>query len=240
MIPIAKEGMREIVLATIILGAGVAGGVWLFWPAAIPFVIVWFWVLSFFRDPRREGSYAPGNLCAPADGRVTEVTELEEHELIGGPALRIGIFMSIFNVHASRASCAGRVRAISYQPGEFLDARHPESGRRNESNTLLIDPDAPMPGPLEIRQVAGTLARRIVCHARLAEHLPMGSRFGMIKFGSRTELIIPQGEGTEVRVRVGDRVRAGLTIIAHQPVEAGAGDDVAAPRPTEAQPAPLG
>ena len=238
MIPIAKEGIREIVLATIILGAGVAAGAWLFWPAAIPFVIVWVWVLSFFRDPRREGVYEPGDLCAPADGKVTEITELENHDSIGGPAVRIGVFMSIFNVHASRASCSGRVRTISYHPGEFLDARHPESGRRNEANTLLIDPDAPMPGPIEIHQVAGTLARRIVCHARTEEHLQMGTRFGMIKFGSRTELIIPRRESTEVRVCIGDKIRAGLTIIAHQPADARMGNDAAAPRLTEVQPAP--
>ncbi len=215
---IAKEGIREIVLSTLILGACVAGAWWLYWPLGIPFVIVWIWVISFFRDPVRKRSFEAGELCSAADGVVTEITELDDHESIGGPATRIGVFLSIFNVHANRAPCSGRVRSLSYRAGEFLDARHPESGFRNESNTVLIDPDPPIPGPVEVRQVAGKIARRIVCHAEANEHLPIGTRFGMIKFGSRTELIIPRQTGTEILVGIGDSVRAGLTIVARQPV----------------------
>ena len=218
-LPIAKEGLREILLSTV--AAALLG--WLatafFWPLLIPVAAAWLWVLLFFRDPRRQRSYLPGELCAPADGTVTEVTALDNHESIGGPAYRIGIFLSLLDVHINRAPCGGRVRALTYRAGEFLDARHPESGTRNESNTLLIDPDPPMPGPIEVRQVAGVLARRIVCHVRADEHLPIGARFGLIKFGSRTELIIPRVEGTEVIVSVGDKVRAGLTIMARQSVE---------------------
>ncbi len=216
--PIAKEGLREIAIATLVLGACIAGSVWLFWPIAIPFAIVWLWVLSFFRDPARSRSYAPGELCAPADGTVTEVAALEGHEAIGGPAYRIGMFLSLFNVHINRAPCDGTVRSLAYRSGEFLDARHPESGQRNESNTVLIDPDAPVPGPVEVRQVAGLVARRIICHAKEGDHLLCGERFGLIKFGSRTELIIPRREGTDIKVKVGDKVRAGLTILACQPV----------------------
>ncbi len=226
--PIAKEGLREIVLATLILGAVAVGGGMVYWPIAVPFVIVWLWVLSFFRDPRRKREYERGDLCAPADGTVTEISELENHESIGGPAVRIGIFMSLFNVHVNRAPCSGRVMSVSHQAGEFLDARHPESGRRNESNTMLIDSDGPMPGPVEVRQVAGVLARRIICHARVDEHLLIGSRFGLIKFGSRVELVIPRQEGTEVTVGIGDRVRGGLTIVARQAVEAAGRNEVGA------------
>jgi phosphatidylserine decarboxylase len=220
---IAKEGLREIAIATLILGAFAAAGAWLLWPLAIPFVLLWLWVLSFFRDPKRERCFAPGELCAPADGTVTEVTELDAYEGIDGPASRIGIFLSLFNVHINRAPCPGRVRSVSHLPGVFLDARHGESGRRNESNTLVIDPDDPMPGPVVVRQVAGLLARRIVCHARADHHLPMGARFGLIKFGSRTELIIPRRARTEIRVKVGDKVRAGLTVVARQQIEAADG-----------------
>jgi len=212
--PIAREGYREIAVATLLLGACVAVCVWLFWPLAIPFAIVWVWVLSFFRDPRRERSYDKGELCSPADGTITEISELDDYEPIGGRAVRIGMFLSIFNVHANRAPCSGVVRAIDYVPGEFLDARHPESGKRNESNTLVIDPDAPLPGPVVVRQVSGKVARRIVCHTREGDRMPIGHRFGMIKFGSRTELIIPLAAGTEVTVEIGDKVRAGLTILA--------------------------
>ncbi len=216
--PIAKEGIREIVLATVILGGCAAGLIWLYWPLAVPLAIVWLWVLSFFRDPKRRRAFKPGEICAPADGTVTEITDVENSEVIGGPAVRLGIFLSLFNVHINRAPVAGRVRSLSYRHGEFLDARHPESGRRNESNTLLIEPDRPMPGPVEVRQVAGLIARRIVCHAGADDHLAIGERFGLIKFGSRTELLIPRRDGTEVAVRVGDKVHAGLTVIARQPV----------------------
>lgn len=215
---IAREGSREIALATLILGAGAAGAWWLFWPAAIPFVVVWLWVLSFFRDPRRTSTFAPGELCAPADGTVLEVAELDNHPQLNGPAVRIGIFMSLFNVHVNRMPCSGTVRSLSYRAGEFLDARHPEAGRRNESNTILLDPDAPMPGPLEVRQVAGVVARRIVCHAAANQHLAIGARFGFIKFGSRAELLIPRRENTEIMVKVGDKVYGGLTVLARQPV----------------------
>ncbi len=223
--PIAKEGLREIVAATVVLGALGACGAWLAWPAAIPFAILWLWVISFFRDPRRERHFDLTELCAPADGTVTEVTELETHEEVGAPAVRIGIFLSLFDVHINRAPCSGRVRSLSHRPGTFLDARNPESGRRNESNTMVIDPDGPMPGPVVVRQVAGLAARRIICNASAGEHLTTGARFGLIKFGSRTELIIPLVEGTEIEVKVGDKVRAGLSVMARQGVEAADGYD---------------
>ena len=237
--PIAREGLREIALATLVLGGLAAACIWLFWPAAILPGIVWLWVLSFFRDPRRQRTFEPGDLCAPADGTVTEVTELDRYESIGGPAVRIGIFLSLLNVHVNRLPCSGRVRSLSYRTGEFLDARHPESGRRNESNTLLIDPDEPMPGPLEVRQIAGVLARRIICHAAVDQHLTTGARFGLIKFGSRTELIIPRLPNTKISVRVGDKVRAGLTVVARQRVEArGAGPETGGVLLGASKPAP--
>lgn len=217
--PIAKEGFREIALATLILGACAVGGAWVAWPLAIPFVVVWLWVLAFFRDPRRVGTFAPGELCSPADGTVTEITQLDHYEPLDGPAVRIGIFLSLFNVHINRSPCAGKVRALNYREGLFLDARHPESGLRNESNTILMDTTAPLPGPVEVRQVAGLVARRIICHAKVGDALGLGERFGMIKFGSRTELIVPRLNDTEIAVRVGDKVQAGLTVMVRQPID---------------------
>lgn len=216
--PIAKEGLREIVLSTLVLGGLAAGAALAHWGLAIPFVVVWVWVISFFRDPRRERLYQSGDLCSPADGTVTEISELEDYEGMTGPIVRIGIFLSLFNVHVNRSPCNGRVRLVTYKPGAFLDARHPDSGTRNESNTLVIDPDEPLPGPIEVRQVAGLVARRIICHAKPEDHLSIGQRFGLIKFGSRTELIFARREGTEVLVRVGDKVKAGITILARQGV----------------------
>lgn len=216
---IAREGYREIALSALVLSALGAGAWWIAsWPAAVPFGLVWLWVLSFFRDPIRQGRFARDELCAPADGTVTEVAELDHYGPFDGPAVRIGIFLSLLNVHINRSPCSGRVRRRTYERGKFLDARHPESGRRNESNTLLIDPDAPMPGPIVVRQVAGMLARRIICHVREQEQLAIGARFGMIKFGSRTELIIPRRSSTEIMVKPGDKVRAGLTVMVRQAV----------------------
>ena len=168
--PIAKEGTREILLATVVLGGCAVGLGWLYLPLAAPFVVVWLWVPSFFRDPNRRRAFAPGELCAPADGTITEITSIENSDVLGGPAVRVGMFLSLFNVHINRMPCAGRVRSVVYKAGEFLDARHPESGQRNESNTLLIEPDGSMPGPVEVRQVAGLVARRIICHARPDDH----------------------------------------------------------------------
>jgi len=216
--PIAREGLREIMLATLVLGGGAAAGFFFWWPLAIPFLALWVFVIAFFRDPNRRRVHTAGALCSPADGTVTEITELPSSSMLERPGVRIGIFLSIFNVHINRAPCAGVVRSTSYRRGEYLDARHEESGARNESNTLVIDPESPIPGPIVVRQVAGWVARRIICHASAGTRLGMGERFGMIKFGSRTELVIPRLPGTEIKVKVGDRVRAGLTVLASQAV----------------------
>lgn len=213
---LAKEGIRELVIATLVLGGAAWLVGWLFWPAVVVPVALWVFILAFFRDPRRAGTFEPGQYCAPADGKLTEVARLDHHDRIGGPAVRFGIFLSIFDVHANRSPCAGRVESIAYTPGSFLDARDRESGHRNEANTLVIHPVPPLVGPIVVRQVAGKLARRIVCHVRRGDNLRIGQRFGMIKFGSRTELILPAGENLDVPVVVGQKVRAGLTVLAVQ------------------------
>jgi len=215
---IAKEGTRELTLATLVLGGLAYGASLIYWPLAVPFAVVWLWVIAFFRDPTRVRSFAAGEFCAPADGTVTEITELDSYEGIDGPAIRIGMFLSLFNVHINRMPCAGRVRSISFCAGKFLDARDPDAGRLNESNTVVIDPQAPLRGPVVVRQVAGLVARRIICHAREGQDWTMGARFGLIKFGSRTELILPHTTDTEVHVVVGQKVRAGLTVLVRQPV----------------------
>ncbi len=215
---IAKEGWREILIATLVLGVLAVGATWLFWPLAVSIAVVWVWVLSFFRDPPRRREYLPDEFCSPADGTITEITILDDHPSFHGPAIRVGMFLSLFNVHINRSPCSGRVRSTSYRKGEFLDARHPESGQRNESNTLLIDPDPPMAGPVEVRQVAGLVARRIICHAKPDDRLRTGQRFGLIKFGSRTELVIPRHDATEICVSIGDKVKAGITVLARQAV----------------------
>jgi phosphatidylserine decarboxylase len=168
--------------------------------------------------------FKAGELCAPADGTVTEITRLEHHELVGGPALRVGIFLSIFDVHVNRSPCTGTVRSMTYRKGSFHDARDRRSGPENEAKTLVIDPQPPIRGPVIVRQVAGLIARRIICHAREGDALATGARFGMIKFGSRTELIVPDDGTVEPAVELRAKVRAGLTVLVRQSTLEGRGE----------------
>lgn len=213
---LAPEGLPQMLLSTAVLLAGAATVATWFWPAAIPLVIVWGWSIAFFRDPLREASFGPGILCAPADGVVQDITPVDQHGAPHRPAVRIGIFLSLFDVHINRSPCTGRVRSVDYLPGKFFPAMKPEAATLNESNTLVLDPSASMPGPVVVRQIAGLAARRIVCHAQPGTELAIGERFGLIKYGSRTELIVPKLPGTQVMVKVGDKVRAGLTPLVWQ------------------------
>ncbi|MFQ5424725.1 MAG: phosphatidylserine decarboxylase [Phycisphaerae bacterium] len=219
---LARDGLRELILSSLTLGSGgglaawaaITGSPW-WWLAAGPLLALWLFTLAFFRDPDRTIPTEPGRLVSPADGTVTEVTRLPESEGFEGPAVRIGIFLSLFNVHINRSPCAGRVIRTDYRPGEFLDARHPESGVRNEAMTIRIEPDADVPGPIIVRQVAGLVARRIVCRVAAGDRVTRGGRFGLIKFGSRTELILPDRPEVRAVVRVGDRVRGGSSVLVH-------------------------
>lgn len=209
---LSRHGAREMLIITLACAA-LGGGAAVLHPlAAIPFVMVWAAGLAFFRDPHRRVPKDADVLVAPADGVVTEITELADDPLTGGAATRIGIFLSVLDVHVNRSPCAGRIARVDYKPGEFLDARHPECGQRNESNTLLIEPDG-RAGLIAVRQVAGLIARRIICAAAAGERLERGQRFGLIKFGSRTELHVPQAWVASLRVRIGDRVRGGADVL---------------------------
>lgn len=172
------------------------------------------WSLSFFRDPVRTIPNEAGLLVAPADGRITDIETLEQHEDFNGPVLRIGIFLSIFNVHINRAPCRARVEATVYRPGLYRNALNPESSRVNESNTIhLVQLDAPEDF-IAVRQISGAIARHIVCRLKPDDILERGQAFGMIKFGSRTELYVPARESLECQIAIGDKVKAGETILA--------------------------
>jgi phosphatidylserine decarboxylase len=149
--------------------------------------------MAFFRDPERRVPADPDVMVSPADGLVVETVELDHHPDINGPAKRISIFLSVFDVHINRSPCEGVVRMMRYQPGQFVDARDPDSGRVNEANTIVIEPDDPAEGPVVVRQIAGLIARRIVCDLKVGDRVRTGQRIGLIKFGSRTELIFPAG-----------------------------------------------
>jgi phosphatidylserine decarboxylase len=225
-LPVVRWGLAELqilgwplVAATVVLA--VLGPPW-WYATVVPLVLLVWWV-SFFRNPRRTIPGDAGVFVAPADGVVADLLELEHYEFFNGPAVRVGIFLSIFNVHINRSPRAGRVLEMHYKPGEFLDARHPESSIRNEFLWIGFE-DAEGPAgattggkdrPLRfaVRQISGLLARRIVCALRPGQSLSRGQQFGMIKLGSRTELVLPR-DVVRVEVAVGDKVQAGSTIIA--------------------------
>ena len=224
--PIAREGLREILIATVLfLVLSTAAAIpailvspW-YWIALFPLFDLWIFTLLFFRDPRRKIPDDPGVLVAPADGKVTEITRLTRCEGFPGPALRIGIFLSVFDVHINRVPCAGRVLRTEYHPGAFLDARHPECGVRNEANTIVIDPRDALGGPVVVRQIAGLIARRIICNIRMGDRVDRGQRLGLIKFGSRTELIVPADSGLEPAVKLNEHVTGGQTIMLRRGAE---------------------
>jgi phosphatidylserine decarboxylase len=176
------------------------------------------WALSFFRDPHRVSPSDKCFLLAPADGRITDIETIEEESFIGGRSLRIGIFMSIFNAHINRAPCNVRVEKIAYRKGKYKNAANPQAGRVNESNNLVLVRTGNPKDRLVVRQISGSIARRIVCETSPGQELTSGEEFGMIKFGSRTELYVPLNTNIKNNVwepkclvKIGDKVRAGLT-----------------------------
>ena len=161
-------------------------------------------------------------MVSPADGKIAEITRLQRDDFVGGPAVRIGIFLSIFNVHLNRSPAAARVVGLRYFPGKFLNAMRPESARENESMWIGLEDETPPHRRLVVRQIAGAYARRIVCALRPGEVVGRGDKIGMIKLGSRTELILADEPGLRIDVSVGDRVKAGTSVLAHyEPTPAG-------------------
>ncbi|MDR1429897.1 MAG: phosphatidylserine decarboxylase [Spirochaetaceae bacterium] len=216
-IPLTRYGFPQVVIFPVLAASCMAVLFCIFYPAPwlIPLegllFLVLVWMLSFFRDPARKIPPDESVLLSPADGTVTDIGVVDNSEL--GAALKIGIFLSVFNVHLNRAPCSVRVEKITYKKGMFKDARSADSSQVNESNALLLVRLAEPRSRLLVRQISGAIARHIVCGAKEADELGQGERFGMIKFGSRTELYIPASEPEryEVAVKPGDAVRAGLT-----------------------------
>ncbi len=226
-LPFAREGLAELVwLSALCFGTAAAvivlvrnlvwsgPAVWAGYAVAAFLALVGLEVVWFFRDPRRKIPDGPGLIVAPADGRIAEIVELEWDEFLQGPAVRIGIFLSIFNVHANRSPADVRVIGLRYRKGKFLNALRPESARENEQLELRLQETEPPYRRFVVRQIAGAIARRIVCTARPGQQLARGERFGMIKLGSRTELVLPKESALVVHVREGQAVHAGSTVLA--------------------------
>ena len=181
-------------------------------------VLLWLCIAAFFRDPPREIPREPDILVSPADGVVKDIGSVDCVEIKcfeDGRARRIGIFLSVLNVHLNRAPCRMRVEYEQYKKGCFHDARDGRASKENESMTIGGISD--MNGynfPIAVKQISGAIARRIVCPVRIGQILEKGKIFGMIKFGSRTELFLPDSDDFEILVKEGDKVYAGSTPIA--------------------------
>jgi phosphatidylserine decarboxylase len=214
----ARWGYAELVGFSIVflLSGGVccflAGAAhWVFLAPAIVVFLAQLEVLWFFRDPPRRPPADATVLVSPADGTISHVETVDDPDF-SGPVVRISIFLSVFNVHVNRVPRSGQVTAIRYFRGEFLDARHADCARRNEQ--LWIDMvDASTGTPMRMKQVSGAIARRIVCALKPGDEVNVGQRFGMIKFGSRTDLLIPAERVAEVNVKVGDKVRGATSVL---------------------------
>ncbi len=210
---LARGAGKELITAGVPLVLALVASV--AWPGPCTFflagllVVLFALLLYFFRDPRRIPPAGEGLFLAPADGRVVEVRRVREPRFLGGEGLKIGIFMSLLNVHVNRAPLEGQVALVEHVPGQFLQAFRPEASEVNEHTLVGLESRY---GRVLVKQVAGILARRVVCWVRPGQKLRAGDRLGVIKFGSRVELYLPLG--AEPVVRVGDQARAGLTVIA--------------------------
>jgi phosphatidylserine decarboxylase len=202
-VPVAAEGWPFILPAAAAACIMVVMG----WAAAATgFAVVALAFLAFFRDPDRIAPDLPGAVLAPADGRVMVITEALDPWV--GPAVRLSIFLSPLDVHVNRAPLGGLVKNVEYVAGRFLAAYRPEASEQNERCAVSLDGDR---ARVTVTQISGVLARRIVCRVRPGDTVRAGERYGLIRFGSRTDLVLPRG--TELRVRVGDRVRGGESVM---------------------------
>ena len=169
------------------------------------------WLLVFFRDPARTGPRGDRLIIAPADGRIVDVTVVDEPMYLKTEATRISIFMNVFDVHVNRYPVSGQIELVHYHPGRFLHAASEKASLDNEQASVGIRTAG---GGVLIRQIAGPIARRIVTDGRPGDRAAQGERMGMIRFGSRVDVFVPRARRAEACVAVGDRVRAGASVLA--------------------------
>lgn len=208
-----KEGLPNYLIPLLIGLALLAYGLWDGSNLALGFggliALAGAYSLFFFRDPNRRVPQDAGAVVSAADGAIVGLEDFDETPYHPGPCKRVSIFLSLFDVHVNRAPVAGTVRDIQYRPGKFLDARLPETSDANEAMTIHMDTGH---GPVTVRQISGLVARHIVCRCEVGDRLEAGEKFGMIKFGSRTEIYLPPD--AEFLVKLGDKVKAGETVVA--------------------------
>jgi len=192
-----------------LLAAGVI--VWLAaWPYAIPVLLLAAFFLWFFRDPERQIPTIPGAVVSPGDGKVTDVAQVTMNHVT---RQRISIFLSVFNVHVNRSPIEGVIRDVRYQRGKFLNAMSAHSAEENEQNIVTVEGEGRV---VIFKQIAGLIARRIVFKLRVGDRVARGQRVGLIKFGSRVDVVL-DGDAV-IQVKVGDRVKGGATVLALLPI----------------------
>ena len=205
-IPIVREGLPFVAAAGV---PAVAAGVLGWTGAAAVFGALTLFTAWFFRNPKRSGPTSERAVVAPGDGKIVEICEETEPRFLKDTRLRISIFLNIFDVHVNRIPCRGTVEQVAYQPGRFLVASRPEATLQNEQNALLIR--AAQGARVLCVQIAGLIARRIVCWVGPGEAVTCGERFGLIRFGSRMDVFLPVD--TKLTVKVGDHVKGGETLL---------------------------
>lgn len=215
---LARAGLGEVVGSlALVLALAAAAAIAarhhpLGWALLAPAAAVLAFALHFFRDPERTVVDDPGALLAPSDGVVTHIHEVDDPDFPGGRALRVSVYLSPYDVHLNRAPRAARVVDVRYFPGRFRNARHPACARENEQLWVdLVDRDG---RAIRVKQISGALARRLVCWLRVGETVAPGARYGMIKYGSRADVLITPGADVAVAVAIGQRVVAGQTVLA--------------------------
>lgn len=209
----AREGLSFIVISALVaagaFGVALSRRSWPLWLLAFLLTVVALWVAYFFRDPQRHGERGERIVISPADGKVVMITEVDEPTFMKARAIRISIFMNVFNVHVNRYPVSGIVRLVQRKPGRFLNAAAEESSLENEQSSIGIEAGS---NHVLVRQIAGLIARRIVTDAKEGDRVQQGERMGLIRFGSRVDVFLPLG--STIRVKPGDVTFSGVTVIA--------------------------
>jgi len=204
---IAREGWPFIAIAW----ALVLGAAFLWWPLALILALLAVWVVAFFRDPLRPGPRGERYVVAAAEGHVVHVIETDEPMYVKERSVRISIFLSVFDVHVNRYPVAGAVELVHYNKGKFLHAADEKASLDNEQSSIGLRGPR---GRVLVRQIAGLIARRIVTDAQPGDRVTQGERLGLIRFGSRTDVFLPLSARPVLKVRPGDRVLVGGTVLA--------------------------
>jgi phosphatidylserine decarboxylase len=208
----AREGLVFIAIAALIAAGTYALALnrrsWPLWLLAFLLTVIALWVAYFFRDPERTGERSEQVVIAPADGKVVLISEVDEPSFMAGRAQRVSIFMNVFNVHVNRYPVSGVVRYVQYNPGKFLNAAVEKSSLENEQMSVGIETPR---GRILVRQIAGLIARRIVTYSKVGEKVNQGDRMGLIRFGSRVDVVLPTD--AKIRVKIGEMTVAGTTVV---------------------------